>query len=216
MLFQARFVPGLRDGSITVTYRVWTRPQVKVGGRYRTRAGMLEVDAVGVVKLGDIEDRDARRSGFADRDELAASLAKTARKALRKDTQVYRVELHFAGDVTVADLPPSHTAWTPEEVDTMTARLDKMDRLSRHGPWTRQVLRAIEKRPRTAASKLAPRLGRETAAFKTDVRKLKKLGLTVSFDVGYEISPRGRAYLAANAASTESLRKAAGGPPRRT
>ena len=28
---------------------------------------------------------------------------------------------------------------------------------------------------------------------------LKKLGLTQSFEVGYEISPRGRAYLAATA-----------------
>jgi len=46
-----------------------------------------------------------------------------------------------------------------------------------------------------AASRLAPLLGRETRAFKADVRKLKALGLTISFDVGYEISPRGRAYL---------------------
>ena len=41
------------------------------------------------------------------------------------------------------------------------------------------------------------RLGRETLPFKVDVRKLKKLGLTQSFEVGYEISPRGRAFLAA-------------------
>ena len=32
--------------------------------------------------------------------------------------------------------------------------------------------------------------------FKLDVRKLKRLGLTVSLEVGYELSPRGRAYLA--------------------
>ena len=32
-------------------------------------------------------------------------------------------------------------------------------------------------------------------AFKTDVRKLKRLGLTLSFKVGYEISPRGRVYM---------------------
>ena len=38
-------------------------------------------------------------------------------------------------------------------------------------------------------------VGRETAPFKLDVRKLKAMGLTVSFAVGYEISPRGRAYL---------------------
>ena len=40
-----------------------------------------------------------------------------------------------------------------------------------------------------------PALGRETLPFKRDVRKLKELGLTRSLEVGYEISPRGRAYL---------------------
>ena len=35
----------------------------------------------------------------------------------------------------------------------------------------------------------------ERMAFKADVRKLKELGLTHSLPVGYEISPRGRAYL---------------------
>ncbi|WP_225771433.1 hypothetical protein [Inquilinus sp. Marseille-Q2685] len=37
--------------------------------------------------------------------------------------------------------------------------------------------------------------GREIAAFKTDVRKLKALGLTESLKVGYRLSPRGRALL---------------------
>ena len=53
------------------------------------------------------------------------------------------------------------------------------------------------KHPHIAASQLAKKLGRETLPFKVDMRKLKKLGLTQSFEVGYEISPRGRAYLAA-------------------
>jgi hypothetical protein len=38
-------------------------------------------------------------------------------------------------------------------------------------------------------------VGRETAPFKLDVRKLKNLGLTISLEVGYELSPRGQAFL---------------------
>jgi hypothetical protein len=38
-------------------------------------------------------------------------------------------------------------------------------------------------------------VGRERPAFKTDVRKLKRLGLTISLDVGYRLSPRGEAFL---------------------
>ena len=45
------------------------------------------------------------------------------------------------------------------------------------------------------APDLAASLGRETAAFKDDVRKLKALGLTISHSPGYELSPRGRALL---------------------
>ena len=115
--------------------------------------------------------------------------------ALRADSKIYRVKLHFAGSPRAADLPPASERLTAEEISALTARLDKMDRLSRNGPWTRQVLALIEKHPRTAASKLAPKLRRETRSFKTDVRKLKKLGLTVSFEVGYEISPRGEVFL---------------------
>jgi hypothetical protein len=45
------------------------------------------------------------------------------------------------------------------------------------------------------APDLAAVLGRETLPFKRDVRRLKELGLTISLPVGYELSPRGRAYL---------------------
>ena len=49
--------------------------------------------------------------------------------------------------------------------------------------------------PGVRAPDLAASLGRETLPFKRDVRKLKELGLTHSLPGGYEISPRGRAYL---------------------
>lgn len=53
------------------------------------------------------------------------------------------------------------------------------------------TLAAIDRSPQTAASKLAPKLGRELQPFKTDVRELERLGLTVSFEVGYALTPRG-------------------------
>ena len=61
------------------------------------------------------------------------------------------------------------------------------------------VLGLIAERPGTRAPDLAASLGRETAPFKADVRKLKELGLTESLLVGYRLSPRGRAYLSARA-----------------
>jgi hypothetical protein len=66
---------------------------------------------------------------------------------------------------------------------------------ARAGPWTREILRLIADRPGVRAPDLTASLGRETLPFKRDVRKLKELGLTHSLEVGYEISPGGRAYL---------------------
>jgi hypothetical protein len=37
--------------------------------------------------------------------------------------------------------------------------------------------------------------GQEILTFKTNVRKLKALGLTESLEVGYRLSPRGTAWL---------------------
>jgi hypothetical protein len=73
-------------------------------------------------------------------------------------------------------------------------RLHRLD-AARDAPWTREVLRLIADRPGVRAPDLAAGLGRETLAFKRDVRKLKELGLTHSLEVGYELSSRGSAYL---------------------
>jgi hypothetical protein len=77
----------------------------------------------------------------------------------------------------------------------LDARLARLDKASKRGPWTRQVLELIEAHPEVRAGDLAPHTGQELQDFKLDVRKLKALGLTLSFPVGYRLSPRGEAYL---------------------
>jgi hypothetical protein len=57
------------------------------------------------------------------------------------------------------------------------------------------VLATIATHPARRAGDLAAMLGREREPFKLDVRKLKNLGLTLSLEVGYRLSPRGEAYL---------------------
>jgi hypothetical protein len=76
-------------------------------------------------------------------------------------------------------------------------RLQRLDRAASHGPWTAGTLAIIAERPEVRAAELAAALGRERAPFKLDVRKLKALGLTLSLEKGYRLSPRGEAYLAA-------------------
>jgi hypothetical protein len=192
LLFKKPFWDGLRTGAITLTYRRWQKPHVRPRGRYRCHPiGVLEVDDIALVPVASISEDDARRAGFATRAELVAYLAELG--PLEPATEVYRVVLHHGGDGDRVELAlDDHIA--ADDVAAIRARLARLDKPR---PWTRRTLALIDKHPRVAASKLAKLVKRETQPFKTDVRKLKKLGLTQSFEVGYEISPRGRAYLAA-------------------
>jgi hypothetical protein len=204
LLFQKRFHAGLVAGDVTLTFRRWDKPHVKVGGRYRCHPiGVLEVDAVAQVRVSEITEEDARRSGFASKSELLAYMRAIPGDPLRATTRVYRVGLRHGGDgdrVTIALDDQLDAA----AIATIAERLAKLDA---RAPWTAKTLAIIGKKPRIAASQLAKSLGRDTLEFKTDVRKLKKLGLTQSFEVGYEISPRGRAFLASKPARKASPRK---------
>lgn len=195
MLFQNRFHAGIQGGSTTLTFRTWKTARALAGKRYRFGQGhAVEVDAIDEVMVGDITEAQAKRSGFPDREALVQVLRKTAPGRLTARSRVFRVRFHYvaAGDPRLERREDT----TPEALDEVAARLARMDKLSRRGPWTRAVLRLIQRKPQVAASKLAPELKRERRAFKADVRKLKELGLTISHDVGYSLSPRGRALLA--------------------
>ena len=194
LLFQKRFHEGLVRGEIRLTVRCWQKPHVRVGGRYRCHPiGVLEVDRVDRVPVARITAKDARLAGFASRAELVEYLRSGPAPDLDEKTEVFRVELHHAGDGDRVELAMNDELG-PEDVRELTRRLERLDA---KGAWSLETLRLIRNRPRVAASRLAAELGRETQPFKVDVRKLKKLGLTQSFEVGYELSPRGSAYLSA-------------------
>jgi len=186
-----RFHAGLADGSITLAFRRWRKPAAKAGGRQRTPVGELTIDAVDPVAIEDLTEADAHAAGYRDRDELLGELARYG----HEDGTTYRIALHLAGpDPRVALRERADV--TDDEWEAIGARLARLDRAGRHGPWTTTVLRLISERPAVRAPDLAASLGRETQPFKTDVRKLKEMGLTESLEVGYRLSPRGRAVLA--------------------
>jgi len=173
VLFSADTWAGIADGSITVTYRRWKRPQAVVGRRYRTPVGFIVVDAVDIVDASDVPPDVVLRGDPA--------------------LPVTRIRFHRDGDDH--DPRAALAASTDIDVDAIARRLDRMDASSPHGPWTRATLELIAARPATRAADLAAALGRERDDWKRDVRKLKELGLTLSLEVGYRLSPRGEAYL---------------------
>ncbi len=178
---------AIKAGEIDLAFRRWDRPRVVVGTRMRTGVGLLEVTSVEQIEVSDLTEDDARRAGSASVAALVAALAAKA------DKPAFRVGLRYAGEdprVALRRAVPDRA-----ELAGILERLDRLDRASSIGPWTRATLDLIDDAPEVRAPDLAAKVGRETAEFKKDVRKLKELGLTESLDIGYRLSPRGEAVV---------------------
>ncbi|MFC3455293.1 hypothetical protein [Amycolatopsis speibonae] len=176
---------GLAAGTIDLTFRRWSKQNVHPGDVMRLEAGVIEVDSVEIVDPATITDADARRSG--------ADSANAVRGTLRgpSDAPVYRVRLRYLGPDPRQALSAA-AELSAKDAEAIRKRLSKMDRKR---SWTHETLRLIADNPGRRAQELADLLGREKEPLKVDIRKLKDLGLTLSLEVGYRISPRGAAYL---------------------
>jgi hypothetical protein len=90
------FSRELRDdiaaGDITLSFRLWRRPQAKVGGRYRVGRVEIEVDGMELVPFASISATDVRLAGEPDRETLRRRAAHAG--PIADDTLVYRVAFH--------------------------------------------------------------------------------------------------------------------------
>ena len=95
-LRSVQFSPELRDGlasgRITLSFRLWQRPKVKVGGQYATGAVRIEIDSIEMVPFSSVTPADVRRSGEKDRESLRERAAHAG--PIDDDTLVYRIEFH--------------------------------------------------------------------------------------------------------------------------
>lgn len=187
MLIDQATLGHIADGSITLAFRRWKRPSVRAGGTLLTSVGQLRITSVEPVELDDVPEADARAAGFTDLVELESALSR------RRGGRVYRIGLELAGPdprVALRDRVPEG-----EELEAIVRRLARWR-------WAPGALRLIRDHAAVRAGDLAPRLGMETTRFKAYVRRLKGLGLTESLEIGYRLSPRGRAVLARLEASS--------------
>src|SRR5450432_2087855 len=89
MVFTRRLRDGVRRGEITCSVRIWVRPDVKVGARYRMDRGEIEVDSIEPIGFPDITPRLARESGFLG----LIDLLKVAKHG--KGENIYLVRFHY-------------------------------------------------------------------------------------------------------------------------
>ena len=89
MTFKKRLRDGIRRGEITSSVRIWTRPHVRLGGRYRMEEGEIEVDSIEPIGLPDVTPERARESGFLG----VLDLLKVAKHG--RGTNVYLIRFHY-------------------------------------------------------------------------------------------------------------------------
>lgn len=177
----------IRLGKQSTLFRKWKRPTVKTGGSLKTRIGVLRIDQVTTVKEHQITDESAIAAGYNHKSDLKEKLA-------QREGEIYRISLHYEGEDPRIALRNSSDL-SADQIAEVIDKLNRLDKSSRRGPWTNEILVLINDHPATLASKLADEMGQEKAWFKPQVRKLKALGLTESLEVGYRLSPRGEVIL---------------------
>jgi hypothetical protein len=184
MLFRTKDLEAIFAGRVTTAFRRWKKPGAKAGGQQRTQMGMVAINSVEEVDPRTLTEADARAANYPD---LAALLAMFD----AQEGTCYRIRLRPGGPdpraalANAAEIAPADR----EKIDKRLAALDAGT------PWTIATLECIRDHPGVVSTRLAEILGRERFALKDDIRKLKALGLTESLEVGYRLSPRGRAYL---------------------
>jgi hypothetical protein len=188
MIFRQRFLEGIRDGSITLAFRRWRRPSVRAGGTLMTAVGQLEITSVAEVATTGISNAEARRAGYASRDDLLTELSG------RTEGTVYRVELGALRPDPRVALRESATLADTERRE-ISRRLQRLDSRAPDGAWTRRTLEIIRDHPGRRAGDLSQLVGVDKLPFKLNVRKLKALGLTESLEIGYRLSPRGLVFM---------------------
>jgi hypothetical protein len=149
----------------------------------RSPVGVLRLEHVTVVDEGDITPADVRRTGLT-LDELRTSIA--------GEGTLLRIEIRLAGDdprIALRERLPEVA-----EVKAIAARLAAID-AANPAPWTTRYLLLISEHPAVVSRTLARQADADVPRFKRRVRQLKELGLTESLEVGYRLSPRGRAVL---------------------
>ena len=91
MTFTKRLRDRIRRGEITCSIRIWARPRVRVGVRYRMEEGWVEVDSIEPIGFPDITPELARESGFLG----VLDLLKIAKHG--KGDKIYLIQFHYVG-----------------------------------------------------------------------------------------------------------------------
>ncbi|WP_293312158.1 hypothetical protein [Pedobacter sp. UBA5917] len=188
MLIKTIVLDGIKSGKISLAFRKWNKPSAKKGSSIKTAVGIIEIIDVTIKKPEEITINDLKQAGFSGIEELEKSFPANATGNL------YEIRLKYKSEDPRLQLRKK-TSLSPDEFMLLDEKLNRLDKNSKKGDWTIAVLKAIANHPRLKAGDLALKLGTEKEWLKLNIRKLKNLGLTISYEPGYTLSPLGEYFL---------------------
>lgn len=181
-----RIARGVAAGEITETYFRWPSPQARPGIRVPTRRGLVEITSVTEIDPASLTDHDAARAGFSTATGLLASLA-------RHRGRTYRLALTHLGPAE--EHSPAPTALDERTSSELQAQLARLDLATPRGPWTRHVLDTLRRHPGLSPADLAAQQQRPVSRTKTDLWRLRELGLIDTTGEGLHLSALALSYL---------------------
>jgi hypothetical protein len=188
MLFKQGHLEGIRSGKIKLAFRKWKVAAVKGGSLVKTSVGLIQIVDITQINTDEITAADAKQAGFESLEKLLAQLNAVT------EGRIFRIRVRYHGEDPRMALREQVTL-TDDAFAVLKERLQRLDHHSKQGAWTRQLLELIRDNPRLRAADLAAKTGREKEWLKLNVRKLKNIGLTISHDPGYTLSPLGETFL---------------------
>jgi hypothetical protein len=188
MLFKQEHLNGIKAGTITLAYRKWKKLSINKGSSIKTSVGIIEIVDISETLLSAITDKDAESAGYANLKTLTDLL-----DAVPIGT-IYKIEVRYqSADPRLA--LRKITKLNNDELLSLKYKINRLDQFSKQGDWTKLVLETIRQHPRLSAANLALITDKEKEWLKINIRKLKNLGLTISHEPGYTLSPLGEYYL---------------------
>jgi len=198
MILKMTALNGIKAGTISLQFRKWKKPTVRKGSRIKTALGVIEITDVEEIATERISNEDAVQAGYNERKELLDGLNKIA------EGKTYKIGVrYYSEDPRIA--LRENTDVSDKDLDAIKQKLERLDKYSKEGSWTLKVLHLIRDNPQVRAADLARKMKKEKNALKVDIRKLKNLGLTISHEVGYSISPLGEKMLERMADNESSI-----------
>ncbi|MGJ1415184.1 ASCH domain-containing protein [Sphingobacterium multivorum] len=188
MLFKEAHLQAIKSGEITLAFRKWQKASVKPGSLLHTSIGLVKIHKIEAVNENDITSKDLLEAGFTDKKHLQQSFTHNSKGTIFKISISYHSE-----DPRIKLREQSELS--EQQFFDLKMKLERLDNHSKQGHWTEKILLTIKDNPSLHAIGIAKLTGFEKEWLKLNIRKLKNLGLTISHNIGYELSPLGNEYV---------------------